>query len=130
MHLSALTTILTGLGHGWLKYGHQRMGEFGPEPFWAQGWLLRAHVLVAPLLVFTLGVLVRGHLLPSLQAKQPGGRTTGIALATILAPMILSGYGVQVCVDPTWRTVLAWLHGTFSLLFLVAYGAHWARPRP
>ena len=129
LHLSALATIASGLIHGWLKYCHQRMGEFGPEPFWAQGLLLRAHVLVAPLLVFTLGVMVRGHLLPALRAKHSRGRGTGLALAALLAPMIVSGYAVQVCVDPAWRTALAWVHGPFSLLFLLAYGAHLARPR-
>ncbi len=130
LHLSALATILTGMLHGWLKYAHQRIGEFGPEPYWAQGWLLRAHVLVAPLLVFTLGVLVRGHLLPALQARRLAGRRTGLLLAAALAPMILSGYGVQVCVDPGWRSALAWIHGPFSILFLLAYLAHWTRPRP
>jgi hypothetical protein len=47
--------------------------------------------------------------------------------ALVLAPMILSGYGVQVVAAPGWRVGLAWVHGVFSLLFLAGYGVHLAR---
>lgn len=129
LHLSAAAVAVSGLLYGWLKYFHQRLGEFGPEPFRLQGLSQHAHVFVSPLLLFTLGMIVRGHTVPALRAGVRSGRTTGLVIAAFLAPMVLSGYGMQICVDPAWRTALAWVHGPTSLLFLVAYAGHLARPR-
>ena len=115
----------TGAG----RYFQQNRTEFGSEPFPLQGLAQHGQVLASPLLVFTLGMLVRGHLLPSLRAGIRRGRATGISIAAILGPMILSGYGLQVCVEPAWRTTLAWVHGPSSLLFLSAYLIHLISPR-
>jgi hypothetical protein len=50
-----------------------------------------------------------------------------------VAPMVLSGAGVQVAGDPAWRTALAWIHGISSLAFLAGYLVHlvrtWAQAR-
>lgn len=127
LHLSALLTGASGLLYGWLRYFGQRVGEFGPEPHPLQGLLQHLHVLAAPLLVFALGMVVRGHVLPRLRGAQPGGRATGLFLALVMTPMALSGYGIQVVTEPATRGVLAWVHGITSLLFLAAYGVHVAR---
>ena len=129
LHLAALLVALSGLLYGWLKYFQQKQGEFGAEPFPLQGLAQHLHVFTSPMLVFTLGMLVRGHVLPALRAGTRKGRSTGLLLAAILAPMIVSGYGLQLCVDPGWRAALAWVHGPSSLVFLLAYGAHLLRPR-
>ncbi|BDU73032.1 hypothetical protein [Mesoterricola silvestris] len=124
LHLSAAGMGVTGLLYGWLKYFHQRAGDFGPEPYRLQAWSQHAHVFLGPLLVFTLGLVVRGHVAPALESGTRRGRRSGLWVAAILAPMILSGYGMQICVDPGWRAALAWVHGPSSLLFLAAYGFH------
>lgn len=121
--MTALLTAGTGALDGGLRWFGQRMGEFGPEPSPWLGLAQHLHVLVAPALVFTLGVLVRGHLWARLRGGG-GGRRTGLALAGLIAPMVVSGYAVQVAVDPAWRTALSWTHGLSALLFLVAYGGH------
>ena len=126
LHLSALLTGTTGLVYGWLRYFGQRPGEFGVEPSPLQALLQHLHVLAAPLLVFSLGMLVRGHVLPMWRGGRPGGRRSGITLALILAPMVLSGYALQVAVDPRWRLAFAWIHGVFSLLFMAGYFVHQA----
>jgi len=127
LHLCVLGMALTGLAYGWLKYFHQRLGEFGTEPYPAQGWFRHGHIVLGPMLVFTLGLVVRGHVLPALRSPSPRGRLTGLLLAAILAPMVLSGYGVQVFVDPAWRTAMAWVHGISSVVFLLGFGAHLVR---
>lgn len=124
LHLSALLTGITGLLYGGLRYYGQHPGEFGVEAHPLQATLQHLHVLAAPLLVFTLGMLVRGHVVPMWRNGRPGGRASGVFLALILAPMALSGYAVQVAVEPQWRLALAWVHGITSLLFLLAYGVH------
>jgi hypothetical protein len=101
------------------------MGEFGPE---AHPWLSAAqhlHVLVAPVLVFTLGMMVRGHLWPRLRGGTEG-RRTGLSAALLIAPMVFSGYGLQVSASPLWRSVLGWTHGISATVFLLAYIGHLA----
>ncbi|MFN8011730.1 MAG: hypothetical protein U0P81_10015 [Holophagaceae bacterium] len=129
LHASAFLMAATGLIYGWLRYFGQRLGDFGPEPHPLQSLLQHLHVLSAPLLVFTLGMLLRGHVQPMLRRRPPVGKRTGLGSIFTVAPMVLAGYGVQVAVDPAWRTVLAWIHGVASLAFLAGYLGHLARTR-
>lgn len=125
LHLAALATAGTGLMDGLLRWFGVRAGEFGPE---AHPWLATAqhlHVLTTPLLVFCLGMMVRGHLWSRL-GKGPEGRRTGLGAAFLIAPMVLSGYGIQVVTSPTWRSGLAWVHGISAGTFLLAYLGHLA----
>ena len=127
LHVAALFTAATGLLDGGLRWFGQRMGEFGPEPSPWLGLAQHLHVLVAPLLVFALGVMVRGHLWARLRAGErtgAGGRGTGLGLAFLIAPMVISGYAVQIATDPAWRTALSWAHGISAGLFLLAYAGH------
>ncbi|HJU82824.1 MAG TPA: hypothetical protein VJ600_01300 [Holophagaceae bacterium] len=124
LHLAALLTGLTGLLYGWLRYYGQVQGEFGPEPHHLQPLMQHLHVLTAPLLLFALGLVVRGHLWPKLRSGRPEGRRTGLFLGLVLAPMVMSAYGLQIATEPAWRMGLAWIHGVTSLLFLLGYGVH------
>lgn len=133
LHLGAVLAGLTGLAYGGLRYFGQVQGEFGPEPHPLQSLVQHAHVLAAPLLLFALGMAVRGHFAHKLRLGAPEGRRSGWLLALLIAPMVLGGYGVQVATDPAWRLVLAWIHGVASLLFLLAWMGHgiaaWIRAR-
>lgn len=124
LHVAAAATALTGGVYGWFRYFGQRMGDFGPEPSPWQGTWQHLHVLAAPLLLFMLGVIVRGHLLLKLRNGQREGRRTGLWLGLLIAPMVLSGYGIQVVTDQRWHLALAWIHGISSLIFVLAYLAH------
>jgi len=124
LHLAAFLTALTGLIYGWARYYGQRMGEFGLEPHPWQGFVQHAHVLTGPVLLFLLGMAVKGHAMPALSARGAKDQAAGLALTLILTPMVLSGYALQVCADLRWRTAIAWVHGPSALLFLLAYGAH------
>jgi len=123
LHLTALVTVLTGLADGLLRWFGQRAGEFGPEPHPLLGLAQHLHVLASPLLLFALGMAVRGHLQMRL-GKGPEGRRTGLSSAFLIAPMVMSGYGIQVVTDPAWRTGLAWAHGLAAGFFLLAYLGH------
>ena len=123
LHLGALLTALSGLATGWLRTFGRVAGEFGPEPHPLQGLAQHLHVLAAPLLLFALGMAVRGHLAAKLRAGAER-RGTGLGLGLLILPMVASGYLLQVAVAPGWRLAWAWVHGPASLLFLVAYLGH------
>lgn len=133
LHLGALLTGLSGLVYGWLRYYGRVPGEFGIEPHPLQALVQHLHVLAAPLLLFALGMTVRGHLASKLRAGSQEGRHTGLGLGFLILPMVAAGYLVQVATAPGWRLVWAWVHGVASLLFLIAYLVHgvraWLKPR-
>ena len=84
-------------------------------------------MLAAPLLLFALGLTVRGHLGSKLRSQNRDGRRLGLGLAFLIAPMVMTGYLVQVATSPVWRLGFAWTHGLASLLFLGAYLGHGLR---
>jgi len=133
LHLGALLTGLSGLAYGWLRYYGRVQGEFGIEPHPLQGLVQHLHVVAAPLLLFALGLAVRGHLATKLRAGTREGRRTGLGLGLLILPMVAAGYLVQVAMAPAWRLAFAWVHGVASLLFLAAYLVHgvraWLQPR-
>jgi len=125
LHLAASATAATGLLDGLLRGFGMRLGEFGPEPHPWQGAAQHLHILVSPLLVFTLGSLVSGHLRSRLR-KGAEGRRTGLGAALLIGPMVFSGCAIQVATDLQWRSALVWSHGLSSGLFLLAYFGHLA----
>ncbi len=132
LHAGALLAGVSGLIYGWLRYYGRVAGEFGPEPHPLQGLVQHLHVLTAPLLLFALGMTLRGHFASKLRQGHRDGRRSGLALALLILPMVAAGYLVQVAVGPVWRWVFAWVHGLTSLAFLAFYLGHalraWQRP--
>ena len=126
LHAATAVAALSGSVYGWFRYFGQRMGDFGPEPSPWQGWWQHAHVLAAPLLLFMLGVAVRGHLMLKLRQGGREGRRTGLALGFVLAPMVLAGFGIQVVTDEKWHVALAWIHGVSASVFTLGYLVHLA----
>jgi hypothetical protein len=133
LHLGAFLTGLSGLVYGWMRYFGKVQGEFGIEPHPLQGLVQHLHVLAAPLLLFALGMMVRGHFYTKLKIGTREGRRTGMGLGFLIFPMVTAGYLVQVATAPTWRLMFAWVHGVTSLLFLSSYVGHglraWMNPR-
>lgn len=133
LHLGALLTGLSGLVYGWMRYYGSVRGEFGLEPHPLQGLVQHLHVLAAPVLLFALGMMVRGHLFTKLKTGTREGRRTGMILGFLILPMVAAGYLVQVAASPAWRLVFAWVHGVASLLFLITYAGHglraWMKPQ-
>jgi hypothetical protein len=121
--------VTTGTAYGYLRYFARRPGEFGPEPHAWQAVTQHAHVLVAPALLFALGVASRGHVSGMLRHGVKRGRRTGLLLAALSAPMVLGGFAIQVVTSTGARNFFGWTHAGVSGLFAVLYGLHWAKPR-
>lgn len=120
---------LTGGVYGWLRYWGGVQGDFGPEPSPWQPFWQHAHVLAAPVLLFALGVAVRGHVQGMLNRGVRRGRRIGLILLVISVPLVLGGYAVQVVTAAGARNALGWSHAALGALFVALYAFHWAKPR-
>jgi len=108
----------------------------GSDPFsvvhhpWQPG-ILTLHVLVVPLLVFALGLIAKDHVMAKLLDRRPQpGRRSGIGTMALAAPMVVSGYLVQVLTGPSPRRLVAWSHIVAAAVFSAAYVAHLLRGGP
>jgi hypothetical protein len=114
----------SGVVYGVMKYfltGTNSDSRLGHP--WQPG-VLAAHVLVAPVAVFAIGLLLRSHALAQLQRGQREGRGTGLALTVIGMPLVFSGYLVQVLTGEALRKGTGWIHATLGLVFALAFFLH------
>jgi len=91
---------------------------------------LAAHVLAAPVAVFAMGLLLRGHALPRIRKGEREGRATGLLLFGIGLPMVFSGYLVQVFTGEWTRKATGWLHAAAGVVFALAFALHMPVSRP
>ena len=122
--LSAIGTAVTGLVYLWMKY------FLTPVDPWAvinhpwQPWVLKAHILVAPLLVFSVGLIAVKHIWRHLRQGRKDGRRSGLLSFLVLAPMVVSGYVIQSVSSEGALRVVAWVHIGASLLFVAGVAVH------
>ncbi len=130
VHVSVILVGVTGLVYGWMRYFAEPADEFAVVNHPWQPDLQAWHILAAPLLVFGCGLLWRAHVWARIANGFKVRRTTGITLAVLLLPMVVSGYLIQVTAEEWWRTLWIWVHGVGSSLWLLVYIVHQLRRRP
>lgn len=130
LHTSNLLVGGSGLIYGWMRYFAESDDPFAIVNHPWQPDLQHAHVILAPLLVFAVGWVWSGHVLLHWRSGNRRGRRTGIALALLFFPMVLSGYLLQTAVDDTWRTTWIWLHGLTSAAWVLLACVHPFLPTP
>jgi uncharacterized membrane protein YidH (DUF202 family) len=119
----------SGIVYGAMKYflsGSNPDSRLG-HPL--QPAVLAAHVLAAPVAVFAMGLLLRGHALPRLKSGEPEGRKTGLSLTAAGMPLVFSGYLLQVFTGEALRKWMGWIHAALGLLFTLAFLMHIPRSR-
>jgi hypothetical protein len=114
----------TGIVYAVMKYLMESTDEWAVVNHPWQPHVQHLHVVAAPLLVFTCGLLWSNHVVPKLQAKGSRGRLTGLTLVAQLIPMVVSGYLIQVSVSEGWRTVWIWVHLVTSIVWLLTAITH------
>ena len=120
----------SGVLYGVMKYF---LPASNPDSRVGHPWqpaVLAAHLLAAPIAVFCMGLLLRGHALPRLKRGEREGRATGIALSAIGLPLVFSGYLVQVFTGDIARRATGWLHAAVGLVFTLAFLLHRPASRP
>ena len=121
---SSVLTGGTGLVYWWMDSFMEPTDEWSMINHPLQPWVLKAHILGSPVMVFALGLIVADHVSRHLRDAGPLGRRTGLTMLWIAAPMILTGYLIQVVTVETLLGVVSWAHIVTSALFLAGLGSH------
>jgi len=130
LHASALAIAISGVVYGVMKYAMTGSDPDSPLGHPWQPGVLKAHVLAAPFLVFAFGLVARGHASPKLKSREKTGKKSGVSLLGLVAPLVLSGYAVQVFTGDSLRRGTGWAHTALGAVWVLAYGAHLLKKRP
>ena len=98
--------VLTGVVYGWLRYLGAVKGEFGPEPSPWQPFWQHAHVLAAPVLLFALGVAVRGDIPGDAQPRRAARTADRARAPRPRRTPGARGYAIQVVTGAGLRNAL------------------------
>ena len=102
-----------------------------PEDPWAlvnhplEPWALKAHILTAPLMLFSIGLITVQHIIRSLRSSLPTGRQSGVIMTILFGPLVLTGYLLQTVISPLVTSILSWTHLILGLICAVALAVHW-----
>jgi hypothetical protein len=124
LHLCVILMTITGAVFAWTKYAMHPADEFAVINHPMQPWMLAAHVVFAPLCVFAFGWIFGPHIAPMLTSGGARRRPSGLWTFAALAPMVLSGYLLQVSTADATRRAMAIAHWASSALFVGAYVVH------
>jgi hypothetical protein len=121
---SSVLTFVTGVIYLWLKYGLETDDPFAVINHPWQPAVLKIHILAAPLLVFSVGMVALRHVWRHLQSGSREGRRSGLITLVALGPMIATGYLIQAITDEGWLRAMAWSHIGLGLLYGIGLLAH------
>lgn len=123
-HAALVAVSLSGLAYGIFKYfvpGSDPDSRIG-HPW--QPAMLKAHILVAPLAIFAIGLIFRRHALARIRTGESNGRRSGALMLWLLLPLTMTGYLIQVFVETTAVRAVAWSHAGLGVALLLAYVLH------
>lgn len=124
-HVACGGIIATGLLLHVMKDWMAAREEFSVVNHPLQPTMLHGHVLLAPLFMLAIGMLLRRHIFPrALDAGSTRGRRSGLAALGLLAPMIASGYLLQVITNERALILLKWSHVISGVAFTLVYASH------
>jgi hypothetical protein len=113
-----------------LRYGFESDDPYALASHPLEPQAQHAHIVLAPLLVFACGLIWQAHVWPRVRSGYAPRRSSGLALAALCAPMIASGYLLQVAESDAWRSAWLWVHLATSGLWIAAYALHLSSRRP
>ncbi len=121
---SGFVVSVTGFGLLWTKYLMESDDPWSAINHPSQPWLLKAHILAAPLLVFAVGLVATRHIWPHVRARLSGGRVSGTITALLVTPAVMSGYLIQAITDPAWLSGAAMVHIATGILLALGLALH------
>lgn len=127
-HVSNLLVAVTGIVYFVMKHLMTTDDPFAVVNHPLQPLMQHLHVLFAPLLVFATGFVFARHAAPRMKRTGTSNWRSGILLMFGFAPMVASGYLLQISVESDWRTIWLWTHLATSALWVLGYATHAVMP--
>jgi hypothetical protein len=129
LQISIGLTAATGIVFAFMKYWMKSDDPFAVVNHPLQPYMLSAHVVIAPLLVFAFGWIFGNHIWPAFTNGNARKRPSGVWTMAVIAPMVLSGYLLQTSTADATRQAMAVAHWITSGFFVLAYAVHflWRR---
>lgn len=124
IHLSTILVSGTGLVYAWMIYLVRPSDPYAVVNHPLQPQAQHLHILVAPLLVFAVGIIWQRHVWTHWRRGVRKRRWSGVSLVLTLVPMVVSGYLIQTATGETWRKVWIAVHLVTSALWLLGYLVH------
>lgn len=124
VHLATLLVGFTGLIYAAMRYLLEPSDPYAVVNHPLQPTVQHLHVLLAPALVFAVGLVWRHHVWSHWRRGVRTRRRSGVSLMLTIAPMVASGYLLQTAVSEAWREAWIVVHLATSGLWLAAYLAH------
>lgn len=124
LHVAMALTTITGIVFAIMRYGMKTDDPFAVANHPWQPYMLDAHVVVAPLLLFALGLIFRTHIWRKYRSHKAPGRRSGSSAMWLIVPMVFSGYLLQVSTNENVRRGMAIVHWITSGIFALVYLVH------
>jgi hypothetical protein len=121
---SSIATFVTGVVYLWLKYMLVTDDPFAVINHPWQPVVLKLHILVAPFLVFSVGMVALRHVWRHLRTGSREGRRSGLVTLAMFGPMIATGYLIQAITAAGLLRAMAWSHIGLGLVYGVGLLAH------
>ncbi len=123
-HLFTIVVGTSGIAYLWMKYFVKTDDPFAIVNHPLQPFMLDLHVFAAPVLVFLFGLMFESHIQRKLKNGSPSNRRSGVIAAMTFAVMGITGYLLQVIVNPGLMRAALVLHLFSSGVFLLSYIVH------
>lgn len=121
---TSVATTVTGVGFSWAKYFVSSDDPWAVVNHPWQPWFLKAHILVAPLMVFAIGMIFTRHVWRHFRNRVRLGRRSGIFTALATLPMVATGYLIQAVTHGGWLQALAIAHTVLGFAYAVGLALH------
>lgn len=122
--VGSVVSGFTGLVYWWMLHMMEPLGEWAVINHPLQPWVLKAHIVTSPLLVFAVGLIAMDHVWKQYRLGIRAGRRSGLTAMWVIAPMIATGYLIQAVTLPTWLSALGWLHLGTGVAYLAGLAVH------
>ncbi len=115
---------LRGVGYFITRYAIENDDPFSIVNHPLEPITFDLHIMLAPFLMFSAGVLMRSHAWEKFRSKKPPRRRSGIISAGLFMAMAASGYWLEVTSRTLLADTLRVLHIVFGVAFVGTYIGH------
>lgn len=124
LNVTSVVLTVTGVVYAWMKYFMKTDDPFAVANHPWQPYMLDVHVVVAPVALFVIGAVWATHVKPKHEAGTKSRRRSGLTALWMIAPMVLSGYLMQVLTNERLVEAMRILHWVSSAIFVLGLLAH------